>query len=271
MKKLFNLIAPAMLLLSLMSCSKYYINTMSSSNLLKDEKTGEFQYDNDSVKISYAFTGKDAGLRIKVYNKLPVPLFVDWTRSALIFQGKATAFLPDKANLSGDISTTTWDKTVPTTTESTLNGTIQIPKEVSFIPPNSSVEKSAKLMESNIFKDVPDSLYRDREELFSNDGQIKVKVGKFDHSNSPLSFRSYLTLYTQDGAKNNIFSLDKEFFVSKSVITFVEPEHLVIYSLPSADVFYNSNQTGYGKAMTGVGLAAVIAGSAALQPDQTQK
>lgn len=260
-----------MLLLSLTSCSKYYINTMSSSNLLKDEKTGEFQYDNDSVKISYGFTGKDAGLRIKVYNKLSVPLFVDWAKSAIIYRDKATTFLPDKAKLSGNISTTTWDNTIPTNTESTLNGTIQIPKDVSFIPPNSSVEKTARFLESNIFKKIPDSLYRDHESIYTTQGEIKVKVGNFDHTSSPLAFRSYLTLYTQDGPKNNMFSFDKEFFVSKSVITFMTPEHLENYSSPSADVFYNSNQTGYGKAMVGVGLVAVIAGAAALEPDQAKK
>jgi hypothetical protein len=260
-----------MLLLSLTSCSKYYINTMSSSNLLKDEKTGEFEYDNDSVKISYGFTGKDAGLRIKVYNKLQVPLFVDWAKSAIIYKDKAITFLPDKAKLSGDISTTTWDNTVPTTTESTMNGTIQIPKDISFIPPNSSVEKTARFLESNIFKNIPDSLYLDHESLYTTEGEVKVKVGNFDHANSPLAFRSYLTLYTQEGTKNNIFSFDKDFFVSKSVITSVSPEHLENYSSPSADVFYNSNQTGYGKAMIGVGLVAVIAGAAALEPNQTQK
>ena len=51
MKALIYLILPGILLVSLTSCSKYYINTVSSMNMAKDNKTGEFQLENDSMKI----------------------------------------------------------------------------------------------------------------------------------------------------------------------------------------------------------------------------
>jgi hypothetical protein len=271
MKTLANFFLPAILLLSLMSCSKYYINTVSSSNMSKDKQTGEFQLDNDSVRISYGFTGQDGALYIKVYNKLAVPLFLDWTRSSIIYKGKAISYVPDKVNLSGGISTTTYNDRILPTSESTLNGTIQVPKEVTFIPPNSSVQTTAKLLYPDVFKNLSDSLYQGHESLLTSDGQVEAKVGNFEYSNSPLSFRSYLTLYTQDGNKNNTFSFDKEFFVSKSVKTFAKPQHLLDYSSPTADVFYYSNATGYGKTMTGVSIAALIVGAAALQTNQNQK
>jgi hypothetical protein len=271
MKTKIQLIAPAMLLLSLMSCSKYYINTVSSSNMLKNERTGEFKLETDSVRISYGFSAEDARLNVKVFNKLAVPVYVDWGRSSIIYKGKAIAFVPDKVSLSGNISTSTWNDRRLSYGESTINGSIQTLKEVTFIPPNSGVETTARFLDSDVFNSLADSLYQDTELVYTDLADVKVKVANFDHSNSPLSFRSYLTLYTQEGQKNNVFSFDREFFVSKSVKTGTKPHNIVNYNPPTADVFYNSKRTGYGKTMAGVGVAAAIVGTAALVPEQPQK
>lgn len=239
--------------------------------MVKDKETGEFQLENDSVKISYGFAGENAPVRIKVYNKLTIPVFLDWTRSSMIYNGKAKGFIPDDIKFSGNISTNTMNEKILSSVESTINGTVQSQKQVTFIPPNSSVETIVKSFDPDVIKDLPDSLYQDRDFLSTTQGPVKVKVGNFDYSNSPLSFRTYLTLYTQDGMKNNIFSFDREFYVSKSIKTFLDPQNLLDYSSRTADVFYNSKRTGYGNTMAGVGVAALVVGTAALQPDESQK
>ena len=66
----------------LSGCSRYqyvYIN----SDLAHDEKK-VYYAENDSVKISYKFEGLNCPVSIGIFNKLPVPLYVDWKRSAVI-------------------------------------------------------------------------------------------------------------------------------------------------------------------------------------------
>lgn len=271
MKSLFNYILPGILALSLTSCSKYYINTVSSNNMLKDKGTGEFLLENDSVRISYGFAGKDAPVRVKVYNKLQVPLYVDWARSSLVYNGNAKSLVPDEIKFGGSISTDTRNISGLSLAESTMQGTVRTAKEVTFIPPNSGIETTLQAFEHEFFKNLSDSLYKETDYLSTSQGTVKVKAGNFDSSNTPLAFRTYLTLYTQDGQKNTPFAFDKSFFVSKSIRTSGKPLSFFEYSQPSADVFYNSSTTAYGKTMTGVGIAAAVGAAALVQPAEGQK
>lgn len=271
MKSLFNFILPCILVLSLTSCSKYYINTVSSINMLKNKETGEFLLENDSVKISYGFAGKDAPVHVKVYNKLMVPVYVDWARSSIVFNGKAKSFVPEAIKFSGSISTDTRNISGLSLAESTMQGTVQAQKEVTFIPPNSGIEATVQVFEHELFKHFSDSLYKETDYLSTAQGTMKVKAGNFDSSNTPLAFRTYLTLFIQDGQKNTPFAFDKEFFVSKSIRTSGRPQNFFEYSLPSGDVFYNSSTTAYGKTMTGVGVAAALGAAAIVQPAEGQK
>jgi hypothetical protein len=239
--------------------------------MVKDKKTGEFQFENDSVKVSYGFAGENAPVSIKVYNKLTVPLFVDWTRSSMIHNGKTTAFIPDELKFSGNISTNSYNNRVVSSAESTLNGTVQTQKQSSFIPPNSGFETVVRSFDPTVFNNLSDSLYNEQDYLSTSQAHVKVKVGNFDNSNSFLSFRTYLTLFTQEGTKNNVFQLDRDFYVSKSIKTSGRPQGFIEYSSPTADVFFNSKRTGYGSTMTGIGVAAAVVGAAALSPDESQK
>ena len=189
----------------------------------------------------------------------------------MVYNGQAKGFIPDDVKFSGNISISTLNDNTLSSVESKMNGTVQNQKQITFIPPNSSVETIIKSFDPNFFKNLPDSVYRDHDFLSTTAGSVKVKVGNFDYSNSPLSFRTYLTFYTQDGLKTNIISFDRQFYVSRSVTTFTNPQNVLDYSSNTADVFYNSKRTGYGNTMTGVGVAALVVGAAALQPDQNQK
>lgn len=60
------------------------------------------------------------------------------------------------------------------------------------------------------------------------------------------------------------FAFDKEFYISKSVKSFVKPQNLLEYSNNNPDVFHNSKKTNYGKAMGAVAVVGVVAGAAAI-------
>ncbi|MGV3706502.1 MAG: hypothetical protein ACO1NU_14100 [Arcticibacter sp.] len=271
MKSLTNLLLSGILLFSLSSCSTYYINTLSSTNMAKDETTGDFEFENDSLKISYRFAGEDAPVKVKVYNKLSTPVFVDWTKSALVFDGQAKGFIPEEIKFKGDISTSAWRDGNWSSAESTIRGSVQNQKSTSFIPPASGMETTIKSFEEGTFGALPESVFNEVDFFSTLQGDLKVKVGRFDRSNSPMIFRTYLTLYTQDGQKNNTFSFDREFYVSKSVKTTGKPYTILEYNRDAGDVFYTSKLTGYGKTVMGVGVAAAVVGAAALAPTDETK
>src|ERR1700761_1165781 len=133
-----SLIALAGMLL-VTSCSKYQINLVSSSNISKDQETGQFKMENDSVKITYSFLGSNTAMQLDVFNKLNEPLYIDWGRSSLIVDNKAYNYADNSVQLSADISKTTIGNKNFSITQGDINATATLPKNVSFIPPHSAI------------------------------------------------------------------------------------------------------------------------------------
>lgn len=189
----------------------------------------------------------------------------------MIYEGKATSFVPDQIKFSGNVSSSTWDNWTPTNTESTMSGTVQNPKNVTFIPPNAGFETVLRSFNPDIFNSLSDAIYTESDYLSTAYGSTKVRAGSFDQNNSPLSFRTYLTLYTQEGRDNKVFSFDRNFYVSKSIKTSARPQNYFEYTTLPGNVFYHSKATAYGKTMTGVAVVGLVAGAAAVQPAENQK
>jgi hypothetical protein len=252
----------AICFLSLTSCSRYYISTISSTNMSRNEKTGEFQEENDSVKISYGFAGENAPVKITVQNKLSVPVYVDWSKSSIIYQGKAISYVPEKIAFSADMFTDHYKGKSLSFSNGRIKGEMVSPKETTFIPPHSSIETTTLFLNTPLFKSLSDSLYNEKELLNSDSGPIKVKARNFTKNNSPVVFRSYLTLFSKENETVKPFAFDKEFYISKSVKSIVRPQNLVEYSNKNSDVFHNSKKTNYGKAMGAVAVVGIVAGAA---------
>jgi len=261
----------AICFLSLTSCSKYYISTISSTNMPRNEKTGEFQVENDSVKISYGFAGENAPVKITVQNKLSVPVYVDWSKSSIIYQGKAISYVPEKIAFSADVSTDYYNGKYLSFSDGKIKGEMNSPKEITFIPPHSSIETTTLFLNTPLFKGLSDSLYIEKEKVNASNGPIKVKARNFTRKNSPVVFRSYLTLFSKEGEAVKSFAFDKEFYISKSVKSIVRPQNLVEYSNNNPDVFHNSKKTNYGKAMGAVAVVGIVAGAAAVTEVVEQK
>ncbi|MNJ97116.1 hypothetical protein D3C87_148580 [compost metagenome] len=261
----------AICFLSLTSCSKYYISTISSTNMPRNEKTGEFQLENDTVKIFYSFAGESAPVKVTVHNKLSVPLYVDWAKSSLIYQGKALSYIPQQMAFAADLSLISANGSYLSFANGDIKGQLESPKDIAFIPPNTSIETTTLFLNTPIFMGFSDSLYKEKEMLNSANGLTKVKSGNFTKSNSPLIFRSYLTLFSKEGDLVKPFAFDQEFYVSKSVRTYVKPQNLTDYSENNLNVFYISKKTKYGKIMGPVAVIGVIAGAAAIAEVVDQK
>ena len=135
------------------SCATYQYMTVNSKNIAANDRR-EFIMENDSIRVKYNFNGEDAPINVEVQNKLDKPLYIDWSRSALIINDKAISYVPSSVSISGSISASTASWFRPGTgssfTNGSFSGSVGVPKDMDFIPPGAYKTKTP-LGVTNVF------------------------------------------------------------------------------------------------------------------------
>ena len=261
----------AALLLS--SCSKYYVSTLDSSNTKKSEETGRFVFENDTLAITYNFNGKNAPISITMLNKLNEPLYIDWERSALIKGDEATPFSGKEIKVKAIIDGSTYPDFVGggSTQTGTLNTTIALPETIGFIPPKSILTKTPlRLSERHSYGKIAKSSFEKSFIPLSNGPGVWGKSASFNAENSPLSFKSYLTFYTEKDNKRKDFPVVQHFYLSNLTQTYTNPKNFSSLSNKPGNIFFNAASTAYGTAMTSASLAAIAIAGISLSMDQSK-
>ncbi|OKS88486.1 hypothetical protein [Mucilaginibacter polytrichastri] len=238
MKKLLIILLAATALLP--ACSTYQMNTISSTNTTRDEKTGEFKLENDSVRIIYSFAGENAPIHMNIYNKLNEPVYVDWERSAFITGNQSYSYADDAVQISGDISGTSVGRGI-SFSNSNINAQATLPKNVAFIPPHAQITKTISRISRSTFRYISDSAFIKAKlpASFGAENQ-KVKMAKFDKDSSPLFFKSYLTVYTLNGNTPKFTAYQNDFYVSQIIRSSQGPENFEFYQSGRGDLFTSS-------------------------------
>ena len=241
MKKLNILIAA--ISVSLASCSAYHMSVVNSVDMTKDKSTGKFVQENDSVKITYSFYGDHAPVNIQIFNKLDKPLYVDWERSAIIVNDQAESYAGKQITIQGNINAESYRIGRLNSSSGNIAAAATLPKEVTFVPPHSEISNTPIEMPGFAFDYVQhiDANKQQTSELQTVDGSIiRVKTANFTAQDTPLKFRSYLTLYTADDTAKSITLVD-EFYISKYTKSLVSPARLEVTQSKPGDLFYISN------------------------------
>ena len=249
MKNIGTLIA---VVLFLSSCSTYQMSTISSTST-KLDSTGVFRAENDSLRLTYNFKGENQPLNIEVFNKLNEPLYVNWAKSALIAGDKAYSFTGDEIKISGSTSSvsTQFTRRGDSYTDGTIKATAKVSQAESFIPPHSSITKTVYVLKDAEMAELQKADFKKTYLNYDDgSGQATGKRANYAAANSPLTFRSYLTLYTLRENQVNTFSLEDVFFVSSIVQTGVNPNDLYEFKNNKGDLIVNSRITGYGETIS---------------------
>lgn len=254
----------------LSACSKYQIHTLSSLKTPKNEETGDFIIKNDTLQIVYKFSGENGPLEVQIENKLNEPLYVNWKKSALIIGDNAISYSGNKITLDGKYNGSSdglflRDYQVQS---GKITGTATIPEDVTFIPPHAKISKKLLSVTTGFIALAKDSLKKLR--VFPPDGEMlyDVKIAKFTKENSPLVFKSYITLYLEKDKNLLALPYEEEFYVSQSIQTGKKPKNIELYKASRSDNFYNFEPTGYGKTMAVAG-GIVLLGALSATTDQT--
>jgi hypothetical protein len=252
---------------SLSSCKSYFLSTINSPDLKQSGPAGIFNSENDSLKISYNFSGDNSPLNVEIYNKLNEPVYVNWERSSLIVGDKAYSFFNNNMKIVGQTSgsSTTFRKTGNTYMDGNLSATVRQSKSEDFIPPNAKVSRSLYVLADIKIDKIQDSTFK-RIGLNYSDGTpgvVYAKEVRFSEADSPLKFRTYLTLSTLKNNSPVLFSYQHNFFVSSITKSFVNPNNLLEYTNNPGNVMVSTKMTGYGKTLTGIALVSTLGGLAA--------
>jgi hypothetical protein len=225
----------------------------------------EFVTENDSVRLQYNFNGENAPINITIYNKLNVPMYIDWQRSALIVQDKAISYVPTEVPIQGSYNGSSVGAAVgrgisSTSSSGSINATAILPEHIAFVPPNSYVTKMPMGVTNRFIENVPDTAWH-KERLTDSYGlTLGIKRAAFTDSTSPLHFKSYLTIMVgAEQAKPTVF--ENSFYVAELITSGQPLESIWINKAYQGNRYFVREATGAGAAATGF---VVIAGVAAL-------
>lgn len=258
-------------------CTSYYYS-MLGSNDPSGEKSeqGDFVQENDTARISYSFWGENAPITITVYNKLDEPLYMDWARSALIIGDVAVSYDPKVATVQGSSqgvssgSSYQWNKRYESNhsySEGQFAADINLPKGVEFIPPKTKIVSTLLELRNFAFTRIPDEAY-EKQTMRVNAAQTStVKVKNFSEDNSPLRFRSYLTLYAggENGRSVRHCSFERSFYISQLMKSgSIAPYILEAGQRKAGDYFYVREEHGKTAGLV-IGAIAVTAAGVAVE------
>jgi hypothetical protein len=231
-----KLILPACILIILSSCSPFQYFTLSGNNISKNQKD-EFVAENDTLRIVYRFNGYHGPVKITLYNKTNEPIEINWKKSALIFNERATGYYSPNLYLNGTARTDTSRLlSFNSLAVSDVKADIYVNEPSQYIPPRSSLEKVPLTLPVNYFQNNELAGNEKQTSTSSTGYRFRYRRIGFTPEQSPAILRSYLSFSMGSTARE--FSLDHSFYVSEIWESASGPEYLREELLEKPDRFY---------------------------------
>ncbi len=191
----------------LSSCLAVHYNQIGSNELMMDEKK-DFVYENDTIRIFYRYSGMGGPLQITLENKSSQSLLVDWKKSALIAESGVYAYYRPAAALNGSVE-------AGNSGQGQITGLVSAEEAVQFLPPNARITRRLGRTE-DLIKEPADFSGVPWWKKGAGYSRLKYKELNFKEEDSPLKFRSFITLRSGPGEGREI-TLDHSFYLSASL------------------------------------------------------
>ena len=242
------------------SCTTYRYSTISSPDLVKNDRN-EFVVENDSLKLVYNFYGYRGPVHISIQNKMDVPVYIDWQRSAIIVNDKAIPYVSGEMKIEGNFqgSSYNYQNSGYGVNSGQLQATAVLPPTIDFIPPRAIVNKRPVYV-SNLFRtSIPDAAFQRVEYTPIEGTTYSVKKATFTGATSPIRFRSFITyMIGEPGSKS--FAFEHSFYVSDVMTSGKGPETMLVKSGNLGNRYYTSKATRGGAFAASLTIAALAGG-----------
>lgn len=208
---------------ALTGCVSYSQIFHTSSPSLTNE-SGTPVFENDTVRIQYYFWAHEGILAFNIYNKLDKPIYIDWKRSSFVKNSQKLDYWADEntwesqtysSNIFGH--SIAWGGLGISVGSSVTYGKSLKPERITFLAPHSYYSRSTPflLYHSETELALPESAPSEEwPSAYNSTKKIKVRYTKFSQSKTPLNFRNYLTISTNEKFDGD-FSVDNAFYVSR--------------------------------------------------------
>jgi hypothetical protein len=221
--------------ITISSCSTYQYMTVDSSQLSKNNDK-QFTWENDTMRLIYSINGKDGPFRVDVYNKTNQPLYVNWKKSALIRDERSTSYFNTNVTIYGASTSVGYNIGRIRVTNGTSVSNFSLPEGLDFIPPGAGISKDLPpiAQTGELLTYISDSI--PKEKIFGPDGvyQAKYQRVRYDESQSPIRFKSYITFSLGTQASPE-FAVTHSFYVGQVLQTGAAPELFVLYHTAEGD------------------------------------
>jgi hypothetical protein len=190
-------------------------------------------YETDTLQVRYSFWFERGLMSFTVYNKLNVPIYLDWKKSSYIENSKKYNYWADTEFTESAAIRYEGVLIAPNYQGAAIVGRSNKTKEerIVFIPPKSYIYRSSYyLLDNETVIMLNGLVYEERKvksTITSSFGasttMIKTGNKSFEKQNTPLAFRNFLTFSTTENFATE-FYIDNEFWVSQ--ITLIPEKEL---------------------------------------------
>jgi hypothetical protein len=234
-------LALLILMLSIIACSPKYVALYHTKSDLPNYENQFYLYENDTLAIKYSFWQNKGIMSFSVYNKLNVPIYIDWKKSNYISNVLKFDYWSDKEVMKGKTSGYSYRYDGPLLVPylrlngSNISSETFKPERVTFLPPKAIIYKSSYILTTDISTSPQGSV--SSKEKRPNNPQKSFTIYKktFNKTTSPLVFRNFLTYSTQENFSEEKYVND-EFFVNE--ITYINWQYFKIYRTEKGNEFY---------------------------------
>jgi len=144
---------------------------------------------------------------------------------------------------------------------------VSLPKGVEFIPPHSKLVNTPLQLANFPFNEIPKEEYVKEQMTTKANTTVNIRVKDFTEEDSPLRFRSYLTLFAggTNGKPLKHSSFERNFYLAKLIkVGDVAPQYFDEGQQQSGDFFYVKETHGATAGLV-VGAIAVTAAGVAIE------
>jgi hypothetical protein len=232
-----HLILPVLIVLAFGACSPYQYLTLDSSQLSKNDKK-QFVWENDTLRLSYDFSGPGGPMSVNIYNKSSQPLYINWKKSALIRDEHSVSLFDPNVTMTGTANSVGYRVGRFTASSSNFTASLALPEGIDFIPPSSAITKYLLPIgqSGSLVSYVADSI--PKEKLTDAQGIYVAKYQRltYNEDQSPIRFKSYMT-FTLGNNSSVEFSETHSFYVGEVVQTSASPETFNLYQQEGDKLF----------------------------------
>ncbi len=247
--------------LNIFGCAPTYVQLYKTKAYNCASTDSTYKYETDSLLINYSFWYEKGIMAFSIYNKLSVPLYIDWKRSSFISNiykfnywsdevvskglslSKAIGVSGSGSSAYGGIFRYSGPLVIPYLNYSNNYGfssaasasayvakTIK-PERVTFIPPKSIIYMSPYYLTEKDYSDKNGSTQTiEKRADKPKKKKTTIYTKSFTENNSPLVFRNFITVSSTEDFKNESY-IDNGFYVNE--IKLIDKRHFEVWQLDS--------------------------------------